>query len=161
MTRIALITLVLACAAWAQPDAPSALQPPPERKCGPKWAGGCWDSSRISSWHDTLHDKKWWIPTLTALGATTFDYTMTARGAPNWYPGLPKCVEGNPNLGQNPTAGDFARDFAETHVPVFVLGTLIHKVSRTNRYASWIYPGMMAYMTQVHVRGGIGWFGCQ
>lgn len=132
-----------------------------ESACGPHWLGGCWSPDRISSWHDTFHDKKWWIPTVTFLGATAFDYALTVRGTDRrWADGTPVCVEGNTDLPLNPGPGDVAADFAKTHVPVIVMGTLIHKVTRKSRWASWIYPGMMAYGTQMHIRAGAGWFSC-
>jgi len=114
------------------------------------------------TWKQTFTDKKWWIPTVTFIAATAFDDVMTVRGTnKRWNDGTPVCVEGNTDLPLYPGPGDVAKNFAETHLPVLVIGTLIHKVTGKSRWASWIYPSMMAYGTQLHIRGGVGWFNCQ
>lgn len=137
-------------------EAPSAVQ---SKKCGP-WA--CYDPSTQLTWKETFTDKKWWIPTVTFLGATAYDYTLTVRGTNRrWADGTPVCVEGNRDLPLRPGAGDVALDFAKTHLPVLVMGTALHKVTGRSKWASWFYPAMMAYGTQLHIRAGSGWWGCQ
>jgi hypothetical protein len=137
------------CIAHCQnlPDAPST-------NCGPSWAGGCYDSSKQLTWGQTFASKKWYPWTAAFIGSAAYDYAMTST-----YVNEP-CVEKNDNLGRNPTAGDFARDFAETHLPVIVIGTLIHKVGGKSKWASWIYPAMMTYGIQMHIRAGTSWINC-
>lgn len=137
----------------AFPDAASTSQPPVEKKCGP-WK--CWDFPNRPL-KDVVSDKRWILFTSGFVAATAFDYTVTRIGLDQG-----KCSERNPNLGQDPSAGTFAKDFAETHLPVIVLGTVMSKVLPKNGWASWIYPGMMTYGMQMHVRGAMSWYskGC-
>lgn len=145
-----------------QPTLPRTELSAPSATCGPKWLGGCYDPKTQLTWSETFTDKKWWIPTLIFFGGTTYDYVLSVRGTDRrWADGTPVCVEGNHDLPLRPGAGDVAKDFAKTHLPVLVIGTVIHKVTGRSKWASWIYPGMMAYGTQLHIRSANGWWACQ
>lgn len=133
----------------------------PVSTCGPKWLGGCYDPKTQMSWGEVFRDPKWKYPTMIFVAATAFDYAMTVSRAERPGPFADgSCTEKNWQLSRNPDAGDVTRDFFTTHVPVIVMGTFIHKVTGHSKWASWIYPGMMAYGTQLHVRGGVSWLGC-
>ena len=155
-------------------DAPSAIPdhddpvpswgvPPasvPASTCGPRWLGGCWSypnrsfKAAASDWH-------WWLPTTVFIAATAFDYTMTAKGLADGP--RPGCHESNPMIGQHPTAGTFAVDFAATHLPVIGLGLLIEKVAPKDSrksWPNWIYTGMATYGTVIHIHGGLEWRQC-
>jgi len=134
--------------------------PVPASTCGPKWLGGCW-SYPNRSLTDAATDWHWWAPTLILTGATAFDYAMTAKGLADGP--RPGCHEANPMIGQHPTAGTFAVDFAATHLPVIGLGLLIEKVAPKHSrksWPNWIYTGMAAYGTAIHIHGGLSWMRC-
>lgn len=136
-------------------DAPSAVV----RQCGPKWMGGCWTYGRPQlGWGETLKSKKFLIPTLTLTAFTGWDYATTAYFSRNGHSfGDPKngpCMERNQDIGQRPGAGDLAKDFATTHLPVIVLGYFLTKT----KLPHWFYDGAATYGSVIHARGAIGWY---
>lgn len=142
------------------PDAPSyATRPHVAGECGPKWMGGCWTFDRPQlTWGEAARSKKFWIPTTVFTLSAGWDYATTAYFSRyGHYLGDPKnspCMERNQDLGQRPGAGDFAKNFATTHLPVIALGLVATKL----KVPHWIYDGAVVYGTQVHVRGAIGWY---
>lgn len=101
-----------------------------------------------------MTDCRFWCSTLALTGATAFDYAITRIGLDKG-----KCIEANPNIGQDPTALTFLKDFVETHLPVIVGGMFVSKVLPKKGWASWIYPAWAAYGVQLHLRGGASWLG--
>jgi len=87
------------------PDAPSTVQPPitVEPTCGPAWLGGCWKFPNRPL-RDVVTDCRFWCSTLALTGATAFDYAITRIGLDKG-----KCIEANPNIGQDPTALTFLK----------------------------------------------------
>lgn len=142
------------------PVAPGyATRPHAAGECGPKWMGGCWSYDRPQlTWGEAARSKKFWIPTTVFTLSAGWDYATTAYFSRNGhYLGDPKnspCMERNQDLGQRPGAGDFAKNFATTHLPVIALGLVATKL----KVPHWIYDGAVVYGTQVHVRGAIGWY---
>lgn len=161
LTMIALILWFVSVEAHCQtPDAPGyATRPHVAGECGPKWMGGCWSFDRPQlTWGEAARSKKFWIPTTVFTLSAGWDYATTAYFSRyGHYLGDPKnspCMERNQDLGQRPGAGDFAKNFATTHLPVIALGLVATKL----KVPHWIYDGAVVYGTQVHIRGAIGWY---
>lgn len=159
-TILFLLVWALSTLAHCQtPDAPSYATRPHVAKCGPKWMGGCWAYGRPQlGWGETLKSKKFLIPTLTLTAFTGWDYATTAYFSRNGHSfGDPKngpCMERNQDIGQRPGAGDLAKDFATTHLPVIVLGYFLTKT----KLPHWFYDGAATYGSVIHARGAIGWY---
>lgn len=147
-----LLSLVLCGMAWGQPDAPKP-QPPPEKHCGPRWAGGCWDyGHRNLTVAQTFKSPWWYGPTVIWVASAAIDSGIS-------YTHLSSvCSEGNADLPPYPSIGQYAEEFAKTDLPLIAFGWAITKLNR--RVPHYIYIGMTTYATTLHARGAYAWRNC-
>lgn len=143
-----LVAIVFVGMAMAQPDAPSTAQPPaPAAKEG-SWTR-LWDGRLARTNAEVVTAKRWWIPSLVLLGATTFDIETTHAGLAHH-----RCVEANRNFPLYPSRGELYRNGLIESGAVMGLGFLFTKAKAPH----WIYDGMATYGTVIHIKGAVGWY---
>jgi len=107
-------------------------------------------------------DKKMWVAHIVYAGSTIFDVEVTHQGLASH-----RCVEGNIELGTNPTRRALYLDnFLTEFVPETFFDWITAAGARASHLPRWYwkpvgYIGATAG-TIIHVRGGIQWFthGC-
>lgn len=156
---LAVILLVTSLRAQTLPDAPE-----PQKNCGPKWAGGCWDYSapHPSNW-EVIKSPLFIWPTTAEWLAAGFDLGVTWRGLQEH-----KCVERNPVYGPHPNLTDLALTNLAAHGAItglrFVMLKSIHKneQSKWRRIPQIVAVGGGFGSAALQVRSGLSWFqnGC-
>lgn len=135
------------------PDTPVRQEPAPaaEPKCGPKWAGGCWDySHKQLTWKQALTSKQFLIPNLVYQGASWFDSIVTVEGIKHG-----KCLESNTDLPRRPGLGDVTIDWARTDLLMSGFNLAMVKLNR--RFTNYVNFGTSGYGAAIHFKGGITW----
>jgi len=153
--RILWILLVSVCFGQNLPDSPSTVV---EKKCGPKWAGGCYVAPKKSNW-ETVKDPYFIWPRVFEWALTGADIGISVSA----IDASRGCLEGNTFLGKNPSNAKVIGVTIATETAVTLFRFAASKSTpneprnKVGKVARWISPALAGFSVYKHGNGIRQW----